>query len=166
MPDLFESIEQIAQSVQQRLSATAIYGEPVTANGVTVVPVAKVSFGFGGGGGGGTGPETSEGEAAGSTGSGSGGGGGGGAKVEPMGFIEISDAGARWIPLEPPRAEFALRIITTLAVLLPGGSKRGLLGRIALVVAGQALVGRLFQPAAPQLPAEFSLGGTGSADTA
>ena len=166
MPDLFESIEKIAQNVQGRLAATAVYGEPVTANGVTVVPVAQVSFGFGGGGGTGSGAEASDGEGGGGAGSGTGGGGGGGGKVEPMGFIEISDGGARWVPIEPPRAEFALRVITTLAVLLPGGSKRSLLARIALVVAGQGLIGRLFQPKAPKLPDSFDLRGAVGGESA
>jgi uncharacterized spore protein YtfJ len=146
------------ESIQERLSARAVYGEPVTANGITVIPVASVRFGFGGGGGGGSGSEPAEtpGEAV-KAGTGGGGGGGGGAKVEPMGFIEISDAGARWVPLEPPRAEMALRALTTAVVLIPGGGRRGLIGRLLLALTGQALVGRLFRPQLPPMPGRFRL---------
>src|SRR3972149_5140757 len=98
MADVFETIQQVVGNVQERLSARAIYGEPVTANGITVIPVARVGFGFGGGGGGGSGSDPAE--APGAVprgGAGGGGGGAGAARVEPMGFIEISDAGARWV---------------------------------------------------------------------
>lgn len=71
--------------------------------------------------------------------------------VQPLGFIEIDSSGARWVPLEPSRAELALRAAVLAIVLLPFGGRRGFLGRLLLVVIGQALAGRLAQPALPPL---------------
>src|SRR5947208_13273952 len=79
-------MERIGQTVGQRAQASAIFGEPVAREGVTVIPVAKARFGFGGGGGSGS----HEGE------EGSGGGGGGGAAVSPIGYIELRDEGAEF----------------------------------------------------------------------
>ncbi|TXS45420.1 hypothetical protein EAO75_21440, partial [Streptomyces sp. uw30] len=46
-------LERLADKLGGRASeaVAAVYGEPVTVDGVTVIPVAKVSFGFGGGAG-------------------------------------------------------------------------------------------------------------------
>jgi hypothetical protein len=130
---------------------------------VTVVPVAKIRFGFGGGGGGGTGQMPSDGNGAMAateqslrTGSGGGGGGGGAGMVHPIGFIEITDAGARWVPIERPRAEYALRALTTLVVLAPGKGRGGFFRRLAFVALGQAIITAIMQPRLPPMPAGFS----------
>ena len=158
MVDVLETVQGLTRSFQERLTARTAYGEPITANGVTVIPVAKVGFGFGGGGGGGTGvdPGKSNGDAfanmesAVRTGSGGGGGGGGGGAVQPIGFIEISDMGARWVPVEPSRSEMALRALTLVAVA--GGARGGFFRRLLLVVAGQAIVGAMTRPRLGPLP--------------
>jgi uncharacterized spore protein YtfJ len=136
MTDVFESIENSVQAIRDRLSVTTVYGEPVTANGTTVIPVSTVRFGFGGGGGSGSGGEGAE------QGSGSGGGMGGGGTVEPVGYIEIGDAGTRWVPLEPPIGELLLRGLALVPAFLPG-RRGGLFPRIALAVVGQALIAGL-----------------------
>jgi uncharacterized spore protein YtfJ len=96
------SLQQIFQSFTERLqtsaSVNAVYGEPIEAHGRTVIPVAKVSFGFGGGfGAGGANQETRNGPG------GEGGGGGGGATVQPLGVVEISESGTRYIPVDEKR---------------------------------------------------------------
>jgi uncharacterized spore protein YtfJ len=156
MNEIFERVEGLAKGFQDRLSVQTAYGEPVTSNGVTVVPVAKVRFGFGGGGGGGTGTKPAmigEGPAGATeeSGSGGGGGGGGGGAVEPIGFIEITSAGARWVPLEPSRGELVLRALLATAVIAPGGGRRGFLRRLGLMLIGQAAVGALTRPRLPPL---------------
>ena len=78
-------IERIGRAVGKRAQASAVFGEAVQREGVTVIPVARARFGFGGGGG--TGPAEEQGQ-------GSGSGGGGGGAVSPVGFIEIRDGGA------------------------------------------------------------------------
>jgi uncharacterized spore protein YtfJ len=79
-----ELLERIGQTVGERAQASAIFGEPVEREGVTVVPVAKARFGFGGGGGGGTREERE----------GFGRGGGAGVAVTPIGYIEVRDGGS------------------------------------------------------------------------
>ena len=115
MPDIYGTIESLARSVQDSLTSKTIYGDPITAGAVTVVPVAKVAFGFGGGGGGGSGPPTEDGAPNG----GSGGGGGGGGGVEPIGFIEITESGSRWVPVEPPQSTQFLKALGSASRLLP-----------------------------------------------
>ena len=130
MADIFGTIESLARSVQDSLTTNTIYGDPITAGDVTVVPVAEVRFGFGGGGGGGTGPT---GDGGGNTGGGSGGGGGGGGGVRPVGFIEITESGSRWVPVEPPQSTQLLKALNTAAKILPFAGKRGILAAIVLI---------------------------------
>jgi len=98
-------LERLADKLGGRASVTAVYGEPVTADGVTVIPVAKVAFGFGGGAG----------REVGATKSGDGGGGGGGAEARPLGYIEIRDGTATYKPIRDPWSDVVLPL-TALAV--------------------------------------------------
>jgi uncharacterized spore protein YtfJ len=74
-----------------RAGANAIFGAPVTQDGVTVIPVAKLNGGGGGGGGEGEGMP-SEG------GSGRGSGGGFGLAARPVGAFVIKDGAVSWRP--------------------------------------------------------------------
>jgi uncharacterized spore protein YtfJ len=96
-------LERIGQTVGERAQASAIFGEPVERQGVTVVPVAKARFGFGGGGGGGTREESQ----------GFGRGGGAGVAVTPMGYIEVREEGS---------AFKRIRTSTDLLALVAAGS--------------------------------------------
>jgi uncharacterized spore protein YtfJ len=85
----------LLQKIGETLGATAnvktVFGEPIHANGKTVVPVARVAYGFGGGfGSGKEGPHADH--------QGEGGGGGGGVRAFPAGALEISDQGTRFVP--------------------------------------------------------------------
>ena len=51
MMDITDSIEGVKNALGDRLSAQVAYGEPIQADGVTVIPVARVMLGFGAGGG-------------------------------------------------------------------------------------------------------------------
>ncbi len=156
MADIFGTIESLARSVQDSLTTNTIYGEPITAGAVTVVPVAEVRFGFGGGGGGGTGPT---GEGGGNTGGGSGGGGGGGG-VRPVGFIEITESGSRWVPVEPPQSMQLLKALNTAARILPFAGKRGIFAVIALMV-GQVLLSQFSKSQEPHLSENVHLANVG-----
>lgn len=85
----------MVQKVLERLgnvaNARAIFGDPIERDGVTVIPVGKVSWG--GGAGGGRGTDTKEGTFEG----GEGGGGGGGVRAHPVGYIEIRDGQAQFV---------------------------------------------------------------------
>lgn len=99
-------LERLADKLGGRASVTAVYGEPVTADGVTVIPVARVAFGFGGGAG-----RSVEGVKA-----GDGGGGGGGVEAKPLGYIEIRDGIATYKPIRYTWGD----VVLPLAALLVG----------------------------------------------
>lgn len=109
-------IQQYTQSIVERLQSSAsvksIYGEPIAAEGKTVIPVARVAYGFGAGAGSG-GRNEAEKEA------GEGAGGGGGAAATPIGVIEITKEDTRFIPVgEEPRLLGALLVGFFLGILL------------------------------------------------
>ena len=83
-------VETLAERIGTRFGSTAVFGEPVEAEGVTVIPVARATWGFGGGTG--TRPEA-EGQ----------GEGGGGGSTSPVGFIELRDGKASFRPIVDPR---------------------------------------------------------------
>jgi uncharacterized spore protein YtfJ len=85
-------LERLVDRLAGKATVTAVFGEPVVCEGVTVIPVAKVGFGFGGGAGRETGTSrTAEGS-----------GGGGGAEARPLGFIEIKNGTATFKPIRDP----------------------------------------------------------------
>ena len=119
------ALQDILRSVTERLEGSAnvstVYGEPIVAEGKTIIPVAKVRYGFGGGFGEGKGSEDE----------GQGGGGGGGVEVTPIGIIEITPEGTRYISFEDKkrliRACFGLTLIAIFVVARwRGRSKRNL----------------------------------------
>ena len=149
MMDITETIEGMKNALSDRLSTRTAYGEPIEIDGVTVIPVARVFLGFGAGGGVASsvaeGGLSTNGDSDGAAAP-AGGGGGGGGLVQPLGFIEIDATGARWVPLEPSRAEIGLRAMMLAAVMLPFGGRRSLIGRVLLLVIGQLIAGRISQP--------------------
>lgn len=145
MPDVFGLVEGLARGFQDRLSVSTIYGDPITAGAVTVVPVARVTFGFGGGGGGGAGEGQSE---RGGSGSGGGGGGGGGGAVLPIGYVEITEDGSRWVAIEPSPTKQLLGAVRAASRFLPRG--RGGLAIGLLLLAAQLIVGQLSQGRPPK----------------
>ncbi len=110
-------LQSVKDSVLSQASVKSIYGEPISAQGKTVIPVAKIVYGFGGGAGtGGVGDTRARGE---------GGGGGGGARAIPVGVIEISDQQTRFVPIND-RKKTAGAILAGLAfgLLLARRNKR------------------------------------------
>jgi len=89
-------IERIAGRLGLHASASAVFGDPVDRDGVTVIPVAKVRWGFGGGSGRGI----EEGSETGEIGEGS--GAGGGVMASPVGYIEILDGQATFHRIKDP----------------------------------------------------------------
>ncbi len=155
MADIYGTIESLARGVQDSLSSKTIYGDPITAGGVTVVPVAEVRFGFGGGGGGGTGQPGEDGVVA---GTGGGGGGGGGGAVEPVGFIEITESGSRWVPVEPPQSTQLLKALGSASRILPILGKRGIFAALALI-AMQMLLSQFTRTKAYAPPEDLAIVG-------
>ena len=84
-------LQSLKESILSQASVKAIYGEPISAHGKTVIPVARIMYGYGAGAGtGGVGDSSARGE---------GGGGGGGVRAIPVGVIEISDQQTRFVPI-------------------------------------------------------------------
>ncbi|MEV4926548.1 spore germination protein GerW family protein [Streptomyces roseoverticillatus] len=99
-------LERLADELGSRVSKTIVYGDTVTTEGVTVIPVAEVGIGFGFGVGAGRGAGAAmNGE----------GGGGGGVMARPRGFIEIKDGTAVYKPLRNPWVDVAIPIAALLA---------------------------------------------------
>jgi uncharacterized spore protein YtfJ len=92
------SLRDFSQAMMEKLQSSAtvrvVYGDPVEAQGKTVIPVAKVVYGFGGG----LGPGRLRTENADRASLGE--GGGGGVAATPVGVIEISDEGTRFVPVD------------------------------------------------------------------
>ena len=70
-------LERVMEAIGEQACAAMVFGEPITADGITIVPVARAGVGFGGGGG----------------------GVGGGIDVRALGYIEISCGVARYHPI-------------------------------------------------------------------
>ncbi|GIK78323.1 MAG: sporulation protein [Acidobacteria bacterium] len=79
----------LAERIGARARSSAVFGPAVERGDVTVIPVARASWGFGGGAGG--------------EGGGEGSGGGGGGIVSPLGYIEVRESGAEFRPIRDPR---------------------------------------------------------------
>ncbi|MGB2694585.1 MAG: hypothetical protein WBD55_05290, partial [Dehalococcoidia bacterium] len=81
--------------------------------------------------------------------------------VQPLGFIEVSAGGARWVPQEPPVVETAMRAVALAAILAPFGGRRFFLGRLLMFALVQLAIGRMFQPNMPSLPQGMRVGRMG-----
>ncbi len=111
----------------ERLSGARLcYGEPVRVGERTVIPVARVRSagggGFGRSDGGRAAQDLSAPEPADRSGDvGSGGGGGGFLEAQPMGFIDISPAGARFEAIvDPDRVAHGVRAVAKALTALLG----------------------------------------------
>ena len=97
-------LENTIQKIREMVDVNSVIGEPITTpDGVTIIPVSKVSVGFGGGGSdfvnskGGENPF--------------GGGVGGGVKVTPVCFLIVKDGNVRMMPVAQPASTTADRIV-------------------------------------------------------
>jgi uncharacterized spore protein YtfJ len=90
-----ELLQKIGDTLGSTATVKSVFGEPIHANGKTVVPVAKVAYGFGGGAGAGKVDAQSDRQ-------GEGGGGGGGVRAFPAGALEITEGSTRFVPFIDP----------------------------------------------------------------
>ena len=97
-----EIMDVTMSKIKQLVDTNTIVGNPITTpDGLTIIPVSKVSFGFGTGGSGNNGAK----------GNGYMGGNGAGVKVTPIGFLVIKDGSCRMINIAPPAHTSLDRII-------------------------------------------------------
>jgi len=93
------------ENVKNMLKVDTVVGDPiVTPDGITLVPISRISVGFGGGG-----VEFGEKKTGGSRPYG--GGNATGVKVEPIGFLVIKDGTVRMVDVLPPASNTVDRII-------------------------------------------------------
>jgi uncharacterized spore protein YtfJ len=118
-------VQRLLQAVAERLQSSAsihtVYGDPIEAQGKTLIPVAKVSYGFGGGAAGTNRLDAADTQPSGNTVEG--GGGGGGVRVVPLGIVEVTPQQTRFLPV--------------------GGGKR-MLGALAVGLVAGLLIGRRY----------------------
>ena len=87
--------------IREMVDSNTVVGEPiVTADGVTLIPVSRLSFGFGVGSGD-YGKQTDR----------LGAGAGAGVRVEPMAFLVIKDGVTRMLPVGTPAITTVDRIV-------------------------------------------------------
>jgi uncharacterized spore protein YtfJ len=86
-----EILERLADKLGGKASVSAVFGDPVERDGITIIPVAKVGFGLGAGAGTGNAKLAQ--------------GGGGGVSATPAGYIEIKDGNAVFKPIRDPLAD-------------------------------------------------------------
>jgi len=101
--NLKETLEALAERLQTT-GVRTIYGEPISAEGRTVIPVARVAYGFGGGGG-------VSGKQAAQSGDMHGEGGGGGVRAFPAGVVEITREQTRFLRFDDWRPLAAAAVI-------------------------------------------------------
>ena len=93
-------LENTIQKIREMVDVNSVIGQPIsTPDGVTIIPVSKVSAGFGGGG-----SDFAKNEAF-------GGGVGGGVSVTPICFLIVKDGNVRMMPVATPANTTADRIV-------------------------------------------------------
>ena len=99
-------LENTMAKIREMVDSNSVVGEPISAgDGVTIVPISKISIGFGGGGSDFTTKNANVQEIP------FGGGVGAGVKVTPVAFLVIKDGSVRMLPVAAPANTTADRIV-------------------------------------------------------
>ena len=99
-------LENTIAKVREMIDVNSVVGEPITtADGVTIIPISKVSVGFGGGGSDFVSRNVNKQENP------FGGGAGGGVKVTPIAFLIVKDGNVRMLPVATPANTTADRLV-------------------------------------------------------
>ena len=99
---LNDLMQTAMEKVREMMDTNTIVGQPITTpDGVTLIPISKVSFGFGGAGGdyGKTQPKDF------------GGGSAAGVKIDPVAFLVIRDGITRVLPVAVPPVSTLDRVV-------------------------------------------------------
>ena len=103
LPDM---LENTIAKIREMVDVNSVIGTPITtADGVTIIPVSKVSAGFGGGGSDFVSKNANKQENP------FGGGAGGGVKVTPVAFLIVKDGSVRMLPVAAPANTTADRLV-------------------------------------------------------
>lgn len=129
------------ESLKEMVDVNTVIGDPVeTQDGQVIVPISKVAFGFAAGGGeygggsGGSGGGSGGGSSGGQGGAGGfpfGGGSGAGVSVQPVGFLIVSSAQIRLLPVDANSAmvdrliDLAPKVLDKVQSMMGGGGGGG-----------------------------------------
>ena len=106
-------LEATIAKIREMVDVNSVIGDPiVTHDGVTIIPVSKVSVGFGGGGSDFVSKNVNKQENP------FGGGAGGGVKVTPVAFLVVKDGNVRMMPVAAPANTTADRVVEMVPDLL------------------------------------------------
>lgn len=99
-------LENTIAKIREMIDVNSVVGDPITTpDGVTIIPVSKVSVGFGGGGSDFVSRNVNKQENP------FGGGAGGGVKVTPIAFLIVKDGTVRMLPVATPANTTADRVV-------------------------------------------------------
>ena len=106
-------LENTIAKIREMVDVNSVIGTPITtADGVTIIPVSKVSAGFCGGGSDFVSKNANKQENP------FGGGAGGGVKVTPVAFLVVKEGSVRVLPIPAPANTTADRIVEQVPDLL------------------------------------------------
>lgn len=104
---LSDMMQESMAKVREMADTNTIVGQPIqTPDGVTLIPISRVSFGFGGGGAA-FGNKKKEGEDPGNLGAGI----GAGVRVDPVAFLIVKDGITRVMPVAVPAMNTVDRVV-------------------------------------------------------
>lgn len=99
-------LENTITKIREMVDANSVVGEPITtADGVTIIPISKISIGLGGGGSDFVTKNSNQKENP------FGGGVGAGVKVTPVAFLIVKEGSVRVLPVAAPANTTADRIV-------------------------------------------------------
>jgi uncharacterized spore protein YtfJ len=117
-------LESLAERLRSTATVESVYGQPIHAEGRTIVPVARVGNGFGGGAADNNAKPEDGRPAAGN-------GGGGGVRAVPAGVVELTRGGTRFVPIGIGRRLLAAGLVGLSRVALGRRMPSGRIGRMA-----------------------------------
>jgi len=98
-------LQSTIERIREMVDVNSVIGDPITTpDGVTIIPVSKVSVGFGGGGSDFVSRNANNDNP-------SGGGAGGGVKIDPIAFLIVSGGTVRMLPVPVPANTTPDRIV-------------------------------------------------------
>ena len=112
---LNDLMRETMAKIREMVDTNTIVGQPITTpDGVTLIPISKVSFGFGSGGGDYGKPTPKE---------NFGGGSAAGVKLDPVAFLVIKDGTTRVLPVAVPPVSTVDRIVEMVPDILDKAEK-------------------------------------------
>ena len=107
-----EVMSTTMQKIREMIDVNTIVGDSITTpDGVTLIPISKVSFGFASGGSDFSGKNTGADKNF-------GGGSGAGVNITPMAFVVVKEGSVRIMSIDPPAGSTADRLVEALPELI------------------------------------------------